>query len=152
VASTLRRVIIGASIGNTVEWFDFAIYGFLATFIAVNFSPAGNDTAALLNSGSLAAAIAAHCGLAVIECIYISAAVSAGVELFVTRVRYSGFAVGYNVCVALFGGTTPYIVTWLTGRTGNALAPAFYVIAAAVISLLTVFTLRETAGRPLVAA
>ena len=106
---------------------------------------------ALLNSGSLAAAIGAHCGLAVIECIYISAAVSAGVELFVTRVRYSGFAVGYNVCVALFGGTTPYIVTWLTRHTGNTFAPAFYVIAAAVISLITVLTLRETARRPLVA-
>ena len=30
----LRKVVTGASIGNAVEWFDFAIYGFLATFIA----------------------------------------------------------------------------------------------------------------------
>ena len=118
---------------------------------AVAFVVLGYPLFALLNSGSLAAAIAAHCGLAVIECIYISAAVSAGVELFVTRVRYSGFAVGYNVCVALFGGTTPYIVTWLTRHTGNTFAPAFYVIGAAVISLITVLTLRETARRPLVA-
>ncbi|MCV7318203.1 MFS transporter [Mycolicibacterium confluentis] len=103
----------------------------------------------LLNSGSLPAAIAAHIGLAVIECCYISAAVSAGVELFATRVRYSGFAVGYNLCVAVFGGTTPYVVTWLTTSTENAISPAYYVIAAAVISLLTVLTLRESAGRPL---
>ncbi|OBF28532.1 MFS transporter [Mycobacterium sp. ACS4331] len=103
----------------------------------------------LLNSGSLAAAIAAHIGLAVIECCYISAAVSAGVELFATRVRYSGFAVGYNLCVAAFGGTTPYIVTWLTTSTDNPITPAYYVIAAAAISLLTVLTLRESAGRPL---
>ena len=61
----------------------------------------------LLNSGSLVAAIAAHCGLAVIEAVYVSAAVAAGVELFATRVRYSGFSIGYNVCVAAFGGTTP---------------------------------------------
>lgn len=105
----------------------------------------------LLNSGTLGAAIAAHVGLAVIECLYISAAVSAGVEMFTTRVRYSGFAVGYNVCVALFGGTTPYVVTWLVGHTGNPLSPAFYVIAAAVVSLLTVLTVRETSGEPLVA-
>jgi MFS transporter, MHS family, proline/betaine transporter len=32
-----------------VEWFDFAIYGFLPTFIAANFFPSGNETAALLN-------------------------------------------------------------------------------------------------------
>jgi MHS family proline/betaine transporter-like MFS transporter len=78
----------------------------------------------LLNSGSLVAAISAHAALAVIESVFISAAVAAGVELFATRVRYSGFSIGYNVCVALFGGTTPYVVTWLTGHTGNALAPA----------------------------
>ena len=72
-------------------------------------------------------------------------------ELFATRVRYSGFSVGYNLCVAVFGGTTPYIVTWLVGNTGNNLPPAFYVIVAAVVSLATVLTLRETAGRPLAA-
>ena len=32
--SDIRRAVTGASIGNAVEWFDFAIYGFLATFIA----------------------------------------------------------------------------------------------------------------------
>ena len=31
---TLRKVIIAAGIGNFVEWFDFAVYGFLATTIA----------------------------------------------------------------------------------------------------------------------
>ena len=68
-----------------------------------------------------------------------------------TRVRYSAFSIGYNVCVAAFGGTTPYMVAWLTGTTGNTMAPAFYVIGAAVVSLVTVLTLRETAERPLAA-
>ena len=31
---TLRKVIVAAAIGNFVEWFDFAVYGFLATTIA----------------------------------------------------------------------------------------------------------------------
>ena len=103
----------------------------------------------LLNSGSLAAAIAAHCALAAIEAVYVSSAVAAGVELFATRVRYSGFSIGYNICVAAFGGTTPYVVTWLTAQTANNVAPAFYVVVAAVVSLLTIMTVRETAGRPL---
>ena len=55
-ASPLRQVISGASIGNAVEWYDFAIYGFLATFIAANFFPAGNETAALLNTFAIFAA------------------------------------------------------------------------------------------------
>jgi hypothetical protein len=76
-------------------------------------------------------------------------AVTAGVELFATRVCYSGFSIGYNVCVAGFGATTPYVFTWLTAQTGNAVAPTYSVVVAAVVSLLTVLTLRETAGRPL---
>ena len=103
----------------------------------------------LLNSGSVATAIAAHALLAAIESTYISVAVATAIELFATRVRYSGFSIGYNLCVAAFGGTTPYMVAWLTGSTGNNLAPAFYVIVAAVVSLATVLTLRESAGRPL---
>ena len=61
----------------------------------------------LLNSGSRSAAIAAHCVLAAIESVYVSAAGSAGVELFATRIRFSGFSVGYNVCVALFAAPRP---------------------------------------------
>lgn len=103
----------------------------------------------LLNAGSLTAAITAHCGLAVITSIYVSTAVSTGVEMFATAVRYSGFSIGYNVCVAAFGGTTPYIVTWLTAETKNVMAPAFYLIVAAAVSLTTIVTLRETAAKPL---
>jgi MFS transporter, MHS family, proline/betaine transporter len=70
------------------------------------------------------------------------------VEMFATTVRYSGFSIGYNICVAAFGGTTPYVVTWLTAKTGNT-APAVYLVVAAVISLAIVLTLKETAARPL---
>ena len=103
----------------------------------------------LLNSGSLGAAIGAHAGLAAIEAVFVSASLAAGAELFATRVRSSGYSVGYNVSVAMFGGTAPYVATWLVARTGNELAPALYVIAAAVVTLATVLTMRETAARPL---
>ncbi len=116
---------------------------------SAGFAVLGYPLFLLLNSGSLAAAITAHCILAAIASVYISTAVTAGVELFVTRVRYSGFSIGYNIAVAGFGGTTPYVVTWLTATTGNALAPASYLVAAAVLSLLTVLGLRETAGHRL---
>ena len=47
---TLRRVIVAAGIGNFVEWFDFAVYGFLATTIAQQFFPSGDASAALLKT------------------------------------------------------------------------------------------------------
>jgi MFS transporter, MHS family, proline/betaine transporter len=55
-SSTLRRAIVGASIGNTVEWFDFATYNFLAVTLAVVFFPPGNPTAALLSTFAIFAA------------------------------------------------------------------------------------------------
>jgi MHS family proline/betaine transporter-like MFS transporter len=103
----------------------------------------------LLNTGSLPAAIAAHATLAAIESVFVCASLAAAAELFATRVRSSGYSIGYNLSVAVFGGTAPYIATWLVARTGNEIAPAYYVIAAAVVTLLTVLTMRETAGRPL---
>lgn len=105
----------------------------------------------LMNSGSVGAAIAGHCLLAAIESVYVATAVTAGVELFATRVRYSGFSIGYNIAVAMFGGTTPYVVTWLTTATGNSMAPALYLVAAGIVSVAAVLTLRETAGQPMCA-
>lgn len=70
-------------------------------------------------------------------------------EMFPTRVRYSGFAVSFNVANAVFGGTAPFVATLLIGRTGNDLAPAYYLAAAALISLVAVALAAETSRRPL---
>jgi MHS family proline/betaine transporter-like MFS transporter len=45
---TLKRVIVAATIGNVLEWFDFTVYGFLAVTIAEVFFPASNPTVSLL--------------------------------------------------------------------------------------------------------
>jgi MHS family proline/betaine transporter-like MFS transporter len=44
----LRRVIVAATIGNVLEWFDFLVYGFFAVTIAEVFFPASNPTVSLL--------------------------------------------------------------------------------------------------------
>jgi MFS transporter, MHS family, proline/betaine transporter len=116
---------------------------------AVGFAVFAYPLFTLLNAGSLGAAVAAHAGLAACEAVFVSASLAAGAELFPTRVRSTGYSIGYNVSVALFGGTAPYVATWLTDRTGNPVAPAYYVIVAAVVTLATVLTMRETANRPL---
>lgn len=48
--ATLRKVTTAAAIGNFVEWFDFAVYGFLATLIARNFFSPQLPQAALLQT------------------------------------------------------------------------------------------------------
>ena len=46
----MRRVIAASAIGNFVEWFDFAVYGFLATLIASLFFTGEDASVALLKT------------------------------------------------------------------------------------------------------
>ena len=71
------------------------------------------------------------------------------VEAVPRRVRVSVLSVGYNVTLALFGGTAPAVATFLIARTGDDFAPAYYMMALCALSLLAMLTLRETAHRPL---
>jgi MHS family proline/betaine transporter-like MFS transporter len=48
VRPRLSGVIIAATIGNVLEWFDFLVYGFFAVTIAEVFFPANNPTVSLL--------------------------------------------------------------------------------------------------------
>lgn len=70
-------------------------------------------------------------------------------ENFPTKVRYSGFAVSFNVGNAIFGGTAPAIATLLIATTGNAIAPGWYLMIAAVIALIAVWLSPETSHKPL---
>jgi MHS family proline/betaine transporter-like MFS transporter len=69
--------------------------------------------------------------------------------LFYTPVRYSALSISFNLSVSLFGGTTPLVTAWLVSRTGDPLVPAYYLMGAAVIGIVTMLTVRETAGMPL---
>lgn len=56
-------------------------------------------------------------------------------ELFPAAVRSRGLSVTYNVAVTLFGGTAPFVITWLVETTGDNLAPGYYATAGMVLSL-----------------
>ncbi|RGE24257.1 MFS transporter [Leucobacter sp. wl10] len=71
--------------------------------------------------------------------------VPALVEMFPSAVRSSGSAIGYTLAYVLFGGTAPFVATWLVAGTGTPLAPGFYLMGLAVVSALVVVLLfRET--------
>ncbi len=57
------------------------------------------------------------------------------VDLFPTRIRYTGIGLSYNISAALFGGTVPLVATWMIDRSGYQSAPAFYLMAAMLITL-----------------
>jgi MHS family citrate/tricarballylate:H+ symporter-like MFS transporter len=60
-------------------------------------------------------------------------------------IRGGAFATIYAVAIAGFGGTAQLIVTWLIHVTGNALAPAWYMLLATAIGLAAMAMMRETA-------
>jgi metabolite-proton symporter len=70
-------------------------------------------------------------------------------ELFGTRVRYSGAALGANLAAATSGGFTPLIATALLAWTGATWAVSLYIIALSLVTVLSVLLTPETARAPL---
>ena len=104
---------------------------------------------ALASSGSVVWAFAGQAVLVFFLALYAGAGPAVYCELFPTRVRYTALSIGYNIPVAIFGGFAPFIATWLVQATGSILAPVYYVITAAVVTLITLFFVKETAFSPL---
>ena len=46
----LRRVVIAASVGNIIEWYDFYIFGSLAAILSVKFFQKAHPVAAFLST------------------------------------------------------------------------------------------------------
>src|SRR6201996_2096812 len=68
--------------------------------------------------------------------------------LFPVEVRSTGMAIAYNVGVTVFGGFAPLTVTWLIDTTGSKLVPAYYIIAAAVLSIVVVASTYRRVRQP----
>jgi len=64
-------------------------------------------------------------------------------ELFPTYMRTTGLSIGYSFSVAIFGGFAPAINAWLIEATESKLAPALYLIVAALISLVALTAVRR---------
>jgi len=101
------------------------------------------------NSGDYYSALYAHCLMIAILAMYYGPLPATLVELFQTRVRYSGVSIAYNVAHAIFGGFAPFIAQYLATVTGNPISSTYYVIAGALISIVVLFRLKETAFAPL---
>ncbi|WP_020387569.1 MFS transporter [Kribbella catacumbae] len=117
-------------------------------FSLVGLFVAGTPMFMLMGSNMLGAVV----GFAVLGLLYVPqlATISATFPaMFPTHVRYAGFAIAYNVSTSLFGGTAPAVNDWLAARTGNALIPAFYMMAACVIGAIALLKMPETTRCPL---
>ena len=71
-------------------------------------------------------------------------------------VRSAGMAIVYAVGVTVFGGIAQPLIAWVMKTTGNPLAPAWYMMGAALIGILAMSLMKEThpariaAGSPVI--
>lgn len=98
---------------------------------------------ALVGTGSTAAVIAGQMILGVPVAVLIGASLVVLTELFSTEVRVTGGGVAINVAAVTFGGTAPLICAALVAGTGDLLAPAYYLVVAAVVSVGLTVLLRD---------
>ncbi|WP_446664638.1 MFS transporter [Flexivirga sp. B27] len=67
--------------------------------------------------------------------------------LFPTKVRGGGLSIAFNVSISLFAGTTSVVVGSLVSLTGDLNWPAYYLIIAGGIGVVSVLFLAEPNGR-----
>ena len=65
-------------------------------------------------------------------------------EAFSRYHRAAGMSMIYSFGVTIFGGFSPFIITWLIGATGNPMAPAWYLLAALCTSLYALLRFPDT--------
>ncbi len=66
-------------------------------------------------------------------------------EALPQSLRSSSFGTVYSLAIALFGGTTQLVVTWLIHVTGSSMAPAWYLIGATAVGQIALMLFPETA-------
>lgn len=66
-------------------------------------------------------------------------------ETLPRHARSGGVGLIYAVTIALFGGTTQFMIAWIIAKTGDPLAPAYYMMGGIAVGLIAMFLVRETA-------
>jgi len=99
----------------------------------------------LMFENTFKAILAAMLVFAVFEAMFQSVMPAIMTESFPAKVRYTGLSVSYNFSMAIFGGTTPLICTWLVKQfNGNVWMPVYYLIFTCIIGIVIVITIPET--------
>jgi hypothetical protein len=67
-------------------------------------------------------------------------------DLFPTRVRFSGVALGFNLAFTAFSGTAPLVATTLIRETGLQTAPAMVMVACGLLTFAGSFGFAKSGG------
>lgn len=103
----------------------------------------------LLAKATFASVLTAQICFAILVSLCYSAVPATLVEMVSTKVRYTAMSLPFNLSNALFAGTAPLFATFIINKSNNILAPAFYLIIAGIVMIITVCTIKETYNKQL---
>ncbi len=92
----------------------------------------------LFSRGQLAGMITGMIAMSLLIAISFAAINAYMISLFPPACRYSGFGVSFHLGIALFGGTTPWVMLWLIERTHQLTAPAYYYIWGCLVGVISI--------------
>lgn len=140
-----RQTIAATTIGNALEFFDFTVYGFLALVIGKLFFP----TFDMDNWGWRVLSVVGGTAAGYVVTFYMPTYAIRELGMQPTAALLGAALVGLLsfALAPLFGGFSPFISTWLLNATGNKLAPAWYLLAMTLVSLLGLLWLQDLTGK-----
>ena len=97
----------------------------------------------LMHHPSLAMVALGQAGFVVVVGLFVGGLGAVLIEAAPIQVRCSLVALGFNITLGLVGGVTPLAASWLVGRTGDDLSPAYMMMGAAAVSLLALLLYRK---------
>jgi len=102
----------------------------------------------LLQTGSWESALMAQALFAVIAGFLQGPLPALMAGMFPVAVRYTSIGIGYNLSVALIGGTAPAVATWLVEISGDTDAPVYYILFFALVTLLALWRVNPSPPVP----
>lgn len=103
----------------------------------------------LMVNGGVEAMVVGQAILVVLLAVPLGSAPATFVELFPSSDRLTGYSLSFNLGIGVVGGATPALATWLIMVTGQELAPAWLLIAAAILSTTSLLWMRDRSREPL---
>lgn len=98
----------------------------------------------MLHQSTLWMVYVGQLGFAVAIGPYLGAQPAFMVSVIKPAVRCTAAGLGYNITLGIAGGLSPMVATWLVSRTHDDLSPAFMIMTAGVISIVTLLSIKST--------
>jgi MFS transporter, MHS family, proline/betaine transporter len=92
---------------------------------------------------SLGVLMAMVCWIGFLKSLFSGALPSLMARIFPVETRVSGMSLSYNISVPIFGGFAPFFAQSLIDLTGSKIAPSYYMIATALLSLVALVVLQR---------